>query len=138
MKRLLANVGLSTNVRVCVCGLSAEFGLLPFSIMLSGNTGLSSFSPLGEIKYDKVLSIASIPACQLSIECPTYVKIDVEGYEIEVLKGFGSFRSQVKKYVIETSKPDDVLKLLGKELYTCSPLGPSHKSDFVFNRIEEL
>jgi FkbM family methyltransferase len=135
VKRLLSNVGAYKNVKVHICGLSRTFAVLPFSILSSGNSGLSSFSPWGDVPYDRVLYIAAMPASELQSAGPDIVKIDVEGYELEVLKGFGLLLSDIKKYVIETSNPESVIELLGKDNFSCRQIGPPDKPDFVFERL---
>jgi FkbM family methyltransferase len=134
-KRLLANVGAYQNVKVYLCGLSQRSELLPFSILSSGNSGQSSFRPWGHVSYERVVQISTMPASSITSAMPDVVKIDVEGYELEVLKGFGFLLGDVNKYVIETSNPEAVINLLGKDMFSYRHIGPSGLPDYVFERI---
>lgn len=133
-KRLLANVGAYQNVKVYLCGLSRRSELLPFSILSSGNSGQSSFRPWGHVSYERVVHISTMPAASITSALPDVVKLDVEGYELEVLKGFGILLGDVKKYVIETNNPEAVIELLGKDKFSCRHIGPSSLPDYVFER----
>jgi FkbM family methyltransferase len=134
-KRLLANVGSYQNVDVYVCGLSQTVAFLPFSILSSGNSGQSSFRPWGHVGYERVVHVSTFPATSIPSNLPDVVKIDVEGFELEVLQGFGSLLGDVNKYVIETCNPEGVIELLGKDRFSCRHIGPSGLPDYVFERI---
>ena len=134
-KRLLGNVGACQNVTVYICGLSQKADLLPFSILSSGNSGQSSFRPWGHVSYERVVHVSTVPAASIPSAPPDIVKIDVEGFELEVLQGFGYLLGAINKYVIETSNPEAVIDLLGKDKFTYKHIGPAGLPDYVFERI---
>lgn len=134
-KRLLANIGVYQNVTVYLCGLSQKAEVLPFSMLSSGNSGLSSFRPWAHVSYERVVHISTIPAASITSALPDVVKIDVEGYELEVLQGFGLLLRDINKYVIETSNPEAVIELLGEDKFSYRHIGPSGLPDYVFERI---
>jgi FkbM family methyltransferase len=135
VNRIVGNIGKYSNVTLIAAGLSSTYGTAMLSLNTTGNSGMSSLSPLSDTQYEQLLQIATLPASSLSGAVPTIVKIDVEGHEFEVLSGFGPILHLVHKYIIETSIPDQIHELLGKKIYKCRSLGPAYKRDFVFEFI---
>jgi FkbM family methyltransferase len=135
VNRIVGNIGKYSNITLIAAGLSSTYGTAMLSLNTTGNSGLSSLSPLSNTQYEQLLQIATLPASSLSGAVPTIVKIDVEGHEFEVLSGFGPILHLVHKYIIETSIPDQIHELLGKKIYKCRSLGPAYKRDFVFELI---
>ena len=136
IRRLLANVSGYANVTVVSCGLSGDYSILPFSLNSSGNSGHSSFTPWEEVIYQRVVSLPAIPASALG-NAPNTVKLDVEGHELEVLRGFGNLLSCVDKFVIETKYPQEVHQVLGRSFFGIRQIGDAHKGDYVYERLTQ-
>lgn len=71
--------------------LAAERGFAALSIVDRGNSGLSSLRPWGDVAYDATLQCWCETADHLVTSgrapSPTVVKVDVEGFELEVFSG---------------------------------------------------
>jgi FkbM family methyltransferase len=80
------------GIEVVSAALSDAEGVAKLSIRTEGNSGTSSLSPWKEVAYDDTCTVPIIRADQFigpSNRAPNVMKIDVEGHEAEVLRGFG-------------------------------------------------
>ena len=76
------NVDMS-NVELFECALGDEAGDITLSYAQSGNSGTSAIDNNNDGEYKA--SVCTLDSFQF--DCIDYMKIDVEGYELQVLKG---------------------------------------------------
>src|SRR5262245_11736349 len=141
--RLIANASLNgVDVQVATAALADADGIARMSIVTRGNNGLSSLRPWPDVDYDGVILCPCVRADALVAEgalpSPTVVKLDVEGFEAEVVRGFGGLLSgdALRSVVFEApgdaaTKPQDypVCGLLTDAEFTISPLAPAHSAE---------
>lgn len=94
MRRLLESKVLNQlDVTPVNLALSSSAGVQKLSIASVGNPGLSSLNPWNGVEYDQLVFCGLLDANTLissgGFPVPNVIKIDVEGHELEVLKGFG-------------------------------------------------
>jgi FkbM family methyltransferase len=109
---------LDLNIRVnkmadCVtvrrCGVAAELGELPFTMDQDTTNHVAATGEAGEMIPIETLNYT------LDRLAPTMIKIDVEGFEAEVLRGSQNFltASGLKALIVEIShREDEVMNLL--------------------------
>jgi len=86
----LVSAYLLSNVHICQYGLASFDGCLPMRLPAGKNKGCGSFS-LSSGRGDPVLSVRRADSVMQDLDCPVkLVKIDVEGFELEVLKGMAN------------------------------------------------
>ncbi len=141
--RLIANASLNgVDVQVVTAALSDTDGIARLSIVTSGNNGLSSLRPWPDVAYDRTILCPCVRAdalvAQSKLPAPTVVKLDVEGFEAEVLRGFGNLLSgdTLRSVVFEAPGNADtepqhypVFGLLTEAGFTISPLAPAHATE---------
>lgn len=82
---------------------------------LDGNLGATSFYPL-QNGIDHPFSVVSVPPKflveNLKLEVPNVIKIDTEGNELNILKGFGNIlnSSQLRSIVFEANRDLDLIE----------------------------
>lgn len=98
------------NVRTIEIAASAAEGLLK----ISGTGGLAQVSQLGRdvraATLDRILSESRLPN-------PSIMKVDVEGYELEVFEGFTGFR-ELREIIVEVHSEkirSAIMRILEKE-----------------------
>lgn len=129
--RLISNsVRAKLDVTALCIALGDSDGYLPMSIMIRGNTGLSSLQPWKNVDYDASFCCRTERAQALVhagiVESPSVIKIDVEGFETQVLKGFGSMlNAKSLRAIVFESGPEklaEIETLLAGFGFTVSPL----------------
>jgi FkbM family methyltransferase len=94
------------DVQIAPFALGSEAGYADLSVKLKGNSGLSSLRPWRDVQYETVIRTRVERADRLIeagiFPCPDVIKIDVEGYEYEVLNGFGEHLTNVKAIIFES------------------------------------
>jgi len=104
--RLWRNRALNAlDVQVVTSGLSNRTGFQAFHLGPPGNSGMSTFANLETTAYAGTCVVASAQGDDLiaggHLPPPTVIKLDVEGYEREVLEGLGSaLRSPALRAVV--------------------------------------
>jgi FkbM family methyltransferase len=139
-ERLSRNVNLNPTSRLKIYqkAISKQVGVVDFFVSpIIGNSGLGSLGSIDDYRYNKV-SVECLTGDKLieieALDPPTFIKIDVEGFEYEVLiglKNFLSHRNNVK--IIYEHEPYrlssreridlmilDFLRNLGFEIYRLS------------------
>lgn len=112
--RLYANVeGAGVDVTLRSVALAGQAGYLPLSVVRKGNTGLTSLRPWSDIQYDDTIVVwcdtgDNLVAC--GVPSPDVVKVDVEGFESEVLDGMGDLLASLAAVVIE-ARPEVAARL---------------------------
>ena len=141
--RLIANASLNgVDVQVVTAALADTDGVARLSIVTRGNNGLSSLRPWPDVDYDGTILCPCVRAEPLVahrvLPTPTVVKLDVEGFEAEVLRGFGSLLSgdALRSVVFEApgnaaTEPQHypVFGLLTEAGFTISPLAPAPSTE---------
>jgi FkbM family methyltransferase len=141
--RLIANADLNAApVRIVTTALSDTTGVAELSIVTRGNSGLSSLRPWPDVRYENTIVCPCVRADELvasgSVPAPTVVKLDVEGFEPDVLRGFGPLLQSpaLAALVFEApgasaQHPADypIFGLLTDSGFRVDPLPPSHRSE---------
>jgi FkbM family methyltransferase len=141
--RLLANADLNgAAVRVVTTALSDTNGVAELSIVTRGNSGLTSLRPWPDVRYENTIMCPCSRADSLvdsgTLPTPNVVKLDVEGFELEVLRGFGDVLASptLAALVFESPgasarHPGDypVFELLAQAGFRIEPLPPAHATE---------
>jgi FkbM family methyltransferase len=141
--RLIGNANLNDiDVQVVTAALAETDGIARLSIVTRGNNGLSSLRPWPDVDYEGSIMCPCARAETLvargDIPAPTVVKLDVEGFEAEVLRGFGALLSAAALRSVVFEAPGDaaaepqrhpVFALLTEAGFAISPLAPAHTSE---------
>lgn len=101
------------DVEVCSVALGSQPGYSQLSVKLASNSGLSSLSPWPHTSYDGTILCrverGDILVSSGAISSPTVIKIDVEGFEMQVLEGMTEIlKSPRLKAVIFESHDGDL------------------------------
>ena len=131
MARLIVNVlATKLDVKMYSIALGEMAGYENISLMIRGNSGLSSLRPWPSADYDaevgcRVDTIDNLVASG-RLPAPSVIKLDVEGFELSVLKGARKvMRSPDLKAVVFESDGDDkvaIEKLLDEMGFVTSAL----------------
>ena len=141
--RLIANANLNgVDVQVVTAALAETDGIARLSIVTRGNNGLSSLRPWPDVEYEGTIMCPCVRAETLiargALPPPTVVKLDVEGFEMEVLRGFGTVLASAELRSVVFEAPGDaaadperhpVFALLTQAGFGISPLAPAHASE---------
>ena len=141
--RLIGNANLNgIDVQVVTAALAETDGVAQLSIVTRGNNGLSSLRPWPDVDYEGTIMCPCARADTLvshgSLPVPAVVKLDVEGLEAEVLRGFGRLLSSAALESVVFEAPGDaaaepqrhpVFALLTDAGFAISPLAPAHASE---------
>ena len=112
--RILENGDLNgVSVDLHAYALSDRADALPFFANASGNPGMSTLHPVDFATYDHRFTVATFTAADV-IErklaaAPHALIVDVEGAEIEVLRGFGAHLAAPHLRVVVFEAPNDFL-----------------------------
>jgi len=114
-------------VEVNSCALSSSNQLSSLSIKTLGNSGLTSLNAWKGVQYDDTCNVCLVRADFLidkGLSEPNIIKIDVEGHELEVLKGLGKYlsSSNLRAIVFEDNKDEQVHAALRNAGYTIKSL----------------
>lgn len=121
--RLAAHIlDAGVDVRFLSVALADHGGYAPLSIKVAHNSGQSSLRPRPEVDYDHTFLCrcerADTLVAEHGLPVPTMMKVDVEGFEYEVLSGLGPLlEDSTLRAVIVEAAPDFL------EQGTRSPLG---------------
>lgn len=103
-------------VQLYSVALSDEIRIARLSIKTEGNSGLTSLEPWATTRYEEQCSVQTTRADSLvkAGQIPNVVKIDVEGHELSVLRGFGDYlRSpHLRAIVFEDNRDAEVHAML--------------------------
>jgi FkbM family methyltransferase len=141
--RLIANANLNgVDVQVVTAALAETDGIARLSIVTRGNSGLSSLRPWPDVEYEGTIMCPCVRAETLvsrgALPPPTVVKLDVEGFEMEVLRGFGTVLASAELRSVVFEAPGDaaadperhpVFALLMQAGFGISALAPAHVSE---------
>jgi FkbM family methyltransferase len=113
--RLYLNANLNhADLLLINLGLSHSIGYAKLSFTISGNSGLTSFKPWDNFSYQHTMLCYCDTAANMVergiIPIPTVIKIDVEGFEFEVLSGFGELLENPKLRAVIFESPSDFLE----------------------------
>lgn len=113
--------------------LSDREAVLPLLVKLTGNLGQSGFSVNSRTSYDDTVHVAAVTGDSLVAnglaKPPTILKLDVEGHELNVLKGLSSQISSgnIRAIIYENceifSKAEDLQYFLEKRGFSLKRLG---------------
>ena len=117
--RLMSNAGLNgVDIQVVTAALAETDGVARLSVVLRGNNGLSSLRPWPDVQYDGTIMCPCVRADALitrgALPAPTVAKLDVEGLEAEVLRGFGSLLSTGPLRLVVFEAPGDAVTHSGR------------------------
>jgi FkbM family methyltransferase len=108
LRRNIAVNGIDGRVEVINSALGAELGVINFTIGLDTTNRVATADD-AEVRQVPVKTLDSI----LKGRCPTIIKIDVEGYELEVFKGATRTLADLRLTAIITETLDpEVLSIL--------------------------
>ena len=109
--RIAENQELSAvAIETCPIALGAEARYAKLHLSGAGNPGMTTLKPWSEARYESTMMVWCDRADNLArpgeLPEPTVVKIDVEGFETEVLDGFGKLLEQTSlKLVVFEAEP---------------------------------
>jgi FkbM family methyltransferase len=86
--------------------LSDKRGYRLLSVVDTGNSGHSSLTPWADVAYERAMPVwcdTGLDLIASGLPSPTIAKIDVEGHDLEVLRGFGA--GLPSKLVAELERP---------------------------------
>lgn len=145
--RVLQNARLNgVQVRLAGFALGGCAGYENLSLVIEGNSGLSSFRPWSDVRYgahmltrceraDDLIASGMLPA-------PDVVKIDVEGYELEVLRGMpallasGNLKAVIFEAHDDPMRPNDPFSsLFGAAGLMIEPLPPRVPDEPLINYV---
>ncbi|HEV2136877.1 MAG TPA: FkbM family methyltransferase [Terracidiphilus sp.] len=131
LSRLTYNVLLNASqVTILPIALGNATGYAQMEIKVSGNTGISSLSPWPGSRYDGHLT-ARVETGDALISSglvprPSVIKIDVEGFEREVLVGLSCLCDSAKNLTLvfesNAEKLGPIMELLEASGFTVSPI----------------
>lgn len=101
------------DVDVRLVALADQTGYRPLSVIDRGNTGLTSLRPWDDITYDSTITVWCDTGDGLAAAgtpSPDVVKIDVEGFESEVLDGMSRLLDSLSAIVVE-ARPEVAARL---------------------------
>jgi len=143
--RLVANADLNgADLRIVTCALAETNGLAQLSVVTRGNSGLSSLRPWPDVTYEATITCpcaradALIGTANGALPRPTVIKLDVEGFEAEVLRGFGVMLADpTLRAVVFEASGDEALRperspvgaLLAEAGMAIQRLPPAHASE---------
>jgi FkbM family methyltransferase len=141
--RLIANAELNgAPVRVVTTALSDTNGVSELSIVTRGNSGLTSLRPWPDVHYEHTIMCPCTRADSLvmagALPTPNVVKLDVEGFEVEVLQGFGEVLTsptlaalvfEAPGAAVAASHQYPVFGLLAEAGFKTEPLPPAHATE---------
>jgi FkbM family methyltransferase len=113
--RLYLNANLSgTDLLLFNIALGASSGYPHLNLMISGNSGLTSLRPWEDVSYQHLMhcfcdTAANLVTCGV-VPFPTVVKIDVEGFEFEVISGFRELLDNRELRAIIFESPTDFIE----------------------------
>jgi FkbM family methyltransferase len=113
--RLYLNANLNNaDLLLINIGLSNSIGYSKLSFTISGNSGLTSFRPWNNFSYQHAMLCYCDTAANMVrhgvIPIPTVIKIDVEGFEFEVLSGLEELLENGMLRVVIFEAPSDFLE----------------------------
>lgn len=141
---ILKNRGLKSSVKIIQCALSSKNSFQEF-FEVDENSAYSSLSDkhiLNKVSNDLVVSKKKINTYTLDHfikkeGMPSYIKIDVEGYEKEVINGLStpvnliSFESNLPEFLSETIDIINYLEKISNYEYNFTSEGPFVLKKFV-------
>jgi FkbM family methyltransferase len=134
--RVMRNAELNNvEVRLLAVALGPSSGYAPLSVKVRGNSGLSSLVPWAGTKYEAVLTCRIETGAGLIdagiVPAPAVIKIDVEGYEAEVLKGINLADPNLQAIIFESNGQllNEICELLGASGFETQRLLPANTSD---------
>lgn len=131
--RLALNAELNnTEIRLMTTALGCSSGYADMSVKIRGNSGLSSLKPWSTIDYDSQVT-CRVERADAFLEDgvipePNVIKVDVEGTELDVLKGFGEHLNapSLKAIIFEGEEcRDDFSNMLSARGFVIKPLHQS-------------
>ena len=147
-----------SKVVILPCGISSKKGTLKLKINTS-NPLISTFSDhwdkgrFSDSKWEKEINVNTTTLDQLINDYghPKYIKIDVEGFELEVLKGLTK-KTGIISFLVKNTHPNDVGVLLDNNgiavrtgHHCCQPLMEFYKipatirvSFGIYNSLSEI
>jgi FkbM family methyltransferase len=141
--RLYLNASLNhADLLLFNIGLGNSTGYPKLSLNISGNSGQTSFRPWGHVSYQHSMLCFCDTAANLvrngTVPMPTVLKVDVEGFELEVISGFQEFlESRELNTIVFESRPDfiensgcyPIYRLLRQAGFEISPLYSDNKDE---------
>ncbi|MBC7624911.1 MAG: FkbM family methyltransferase [Aeromicrobium sp.] len=118
MKKIMkSRVRNNIPINILSCALGSALTLCKLSIKTQGNSGLTSLSPWPDVVYEDDCHVVSMRADHLiknGFSIPNVVKMDVEGYELQVLKGFGDylFDPSLRAIIFEDNDCEEIHAIL--------------------------
>jgi FkbM family methyltransferase len=126
------------DVQVMELALSDRGGEQVFHVSSAGNPGMSTLRPWSGARYERQIVVKTATGDALvesgEAPAPTVVKVDVEGHELEVLRGLSRTLGKLRAVVFEDALDDTEVKaLLRAAGFTIEPLRRRERSHHALN-----
>ena len=136
--RILINSEINkTDVNIVAVALGDTSGYSKIAVKIKGNSGLSSFNPWPNVLYDGA-SICRVERGDVlvtndAVASPTVIKIDVEGYEPQVIQGLSNLlkNDRLRAVIFESDGAhfEKIKNMFSQQGFKITPILPKNTKE---------